>query len=101
MITVTDERFSVPPPPVQPIKRREHSNRSLTGLYRTGDKQYLIDCSSSPCATKCHFSNTELGEVIFDRTTEVLLATTKPVSNEYLTYLKRAIRQWKQQFGHY
>jgi hypothetical protein len=101
MTALIEEIISVPPPPSKTAQRREGSNRTLTSIYNAGDKQHIIDCTSSPCFTKCHFSNAELGEVIFDRPTEIFLASTKAISTDYLNYLKRAIRQWKQSFQDY
>lgn len=93
-----EEMIPAPPPPPEASYNTDHSDRSLTAYYITNNEDHEIDCFFSPCRTRCHFSNDEFGEVIFDHKTEKFLASTKFIDNDYLTYLTRVIRQWKKQF---
>lgn len=88
----------IPAPPPKPFIRNDYSDRRLTACYTRDGKEYYIECSYSPCRTKCHFSNDELGEAIFNRQTEAFIAATKILDSDYFSFLKRKMGQWKKQF---
>ena len=70
-----------------------------TGYKKNGEWQYVL-CQPSPCKTKCYFSSEEIGVLIFDRESELLLAQNKEVEPIVLLHLTRAIKAWKTDFPH-
>lgn len=75
----------------------DHGKR-LTAIYMRDGISYEIDCYYSPCKSKCHFSNSELGETIFDKETETFIAATRFIEEHYLKYLHRTIKVWQIHF---
>lgn len=77
----------------------EHPERRLTGIFRRDGHYYEIACTSSSCKTKCHFSHPFFGEAVFDRKSETLLTSTRPIDDDYLLFLTRAVVIWKRSFS--
>ncbi|MFT3845966.1 MAG: hypothetical protein QM725_13005 [Lacibacter sp.] len=93
-------KFPVAPEPPEEDEREELPNRTLHSLYVKGENRYVIDCISLSCKTILQFSNAELGDVFFERKSELFIRSTKPVEDDYMKFLKRAVQQWKNQFAH-
>jgi hypothetical protein len=98
MYCTIEEIIPAPPPPPEDSGKNDGSGKRLTAYYLKDHEEYEIDCSYSPCRTRCHFSSDVFGEVIFEHETEVFLASTRLLDDDYLAFLRRVIRQWKQQF---
>ena len=98
MYCTIEEIIPAPPPPPEASGKNDGSGKRLTAYYLKDHAEYEIDCSYSPSRTRCHFSSDVFGEAIFDHETEVFLASSKLIDDDYLAYLRRVIRQWKQQF---
>jgi hypothetical protein len=86
-------------PPSDVYKKRDGgSGKQLTAIYKRDGISYEIDCYYSSCRSKCHFSNSELGETIFDKETETFIAATRLIEEDYLKYLHRTIKAWQKHF---
>ena len=98
MNCIIEEITLTPPPPPESSRKNDRSDRRLTACYIKDNNEYEIDCFYSPCRTRCHFSNDELGEAIFDHETATFLASTNYLEDQYLIFLTRLTKQWKKQF---
>lgn len=91
--------------PSQSLQNRpsynEYPKRTLTGIFRRDGQYYEINCINSPCKTKCHFFHPNFGEAVFDRNSETLISTSKPLEDDYLLFLKRAVIIWKMGFPNF
>lgn len=77
---------------------KEHPERRLTGIFRRDGHYYEISCTSSPCKTKCHFCHPYFGEAVFERDSEILLASTLQINEDYMLFLRRLVAAWKLNF---
>jgi hypothetical protein len=91
--------ISTTPPSNVSKKRDGDSGKQLTAIYRREGISYEIDCYYSPCKSKCHFSNSEVGETIFDKETQTFIAATRLIEEDYLKYLHRTIKVWQRHFS--
>ncbi len=90
-----------PPLPPLEVEREEKPNRILTALFIHEDKRYEIDCVSLKNWTVMKFSNSDLGDVYFERDSTEFISSTELITEHYYRFLKRAIKQWKSQFPHH
>lgn len=88
----------LPPPIIVDDENREDNERTLTFVYSKNGYNYHIDCKSSNCKTKYIFQESELGIVYFDKSTELLLGSSKSIEKDYEIFLRRAINSWKRHF---
>jgi hypothetical protein len=79
-------------------RKQEPSGRELTAAYKYNDQLIPVSCTYSPCRTKCIFSSTELGEVMFHRSLKIFLSSTRPVEDNYINFLGRTLHQWEKHF---
>ena len=97
MSVLTPINNSSLPPKTLPQKC-EGDNRRLWSIYKCKGVNYEIECKSSTCGSICIFINDNFGEARFNKRTEKLIISTKPISFEYLMHMSIIIKTWKKNF---
>lgn len=77
------------------------ATETLFAWYKLDDEVFQIRLYISSCKNLYCFFNSKLGEVRFDRKSELLHSVTRPVTVHYKHFLSAVVQQWKYQFPHY
>lgn len=86
------------PSKMPPVKSESlnSGNGKLYCFFKRDGKFYQVACKSSLDKTLCKYIHKEFGTAVLDRATETFLHSTKPLEEDYLLFLKRNIKGWKE-----